>query len=95
MSDKSAKCKCFEETLERVSEKLKEKIPEGSSEIEIEWENKAWILDSKDYSPVNPNVLVTYRKPKKGGGFAANKSKASTFIMARFCMFCGREYARS
>lgn len=94
MSDQPKKCTCFKDTLERVTEKLKERIPEGSADIEIKWENEAWIIDSKDASTVNPNVLVSYRKPKKSGGHAANKSKVSTFIMANYCAFCGRKYAR-
>jgi len=86
------KCKCFEETLERLKDHVKkEKVPEGACDFNIEFEGATYFFIGGDYSPVNPKVKYEYRLPKKGGGYRANMTKGDSIVIASFCCFCGRK----
>lgn len=92
MSD--SKCNCFSEYLEKVKEQVIPQIPEGSSEIHLDWQNRVFLISGADYSPVNPKVEIEYRKPKKGGGFAKGMTRDTVSVMMNFCPFCGRKYQK-
>ena len=85
------KCKCFDETLERIKTYLEKKLPGGSCDFRVEFEGYSLFMSGGDYSPVNPKIKYEYRAPKKRGGHRANMTKSETTVMASFCCFCGRK----
>jgi hypothetical protein len=85
------KCKCFDETLVRVTNHVEKTLPEGSCDFDIEFEGRSFFMCGGDYSPVNPKIKYEYRAPKKGGGHKVNMTKRETIVMASFCCFCGRK----
>ncbi len=87
-------CNCHEETLEKIRAKLigEGRIPEGAAEIDFRWKDRAFILSGGDHSPVAPQLELSYRQPKKGGGFRENKTTKQMGVFGDYCTFCGRKY---
>lgn len=88
-------CKCFDETLDKVREKLTaNRVPEGSVDVSINWKGYSFFF-SGDYVPVNPEIEIEFRKPKVGGGHAKNFTRDSISILCNYCPFCGRKLEKA
>lgn len=88
-----SKCNCYKERLEKVKQAISKKR-EGVKDLELEWVGRTYNLSGRDVSPVTPKIEFSYFKPKKCGGFRANRTKEEVYIEAKFCAFCGREYGK-
>ncbi|MBY7811632.1 hypothetical protein KW448_08230 [Vibrio fluvialis] len=84
------KCNCFSENLQKIKDKVIEKLPEGALDVNVEWEGYSFFF-SGDYVPVNPRISIEYRKAKKDGTPAKNLTKESVGMLCKYCPFCGRE----
>ncbi|ATC93488.1 hypothetical protein [Pseudoalteromonas tunicata] len=91
---KSESCKCFDEYLAAVREKIVNNLGDNAIDTKVEWSNTTWILGG-DYAPVNPQVKFEYRKIKKGGEIAKGITKDCITVSANFCCFCGRKYQKA
>ena len=89
---KAKRCTCWDDMLEKLKEQIMPQIPEGSTDIEIRWDNSVWVLSNRDIPPVSPKLLTEYREPKRGGGHRRNLTKKENFIVCKYCTFCGRKY---
>ena len=86
-----SKCKCFEESLDKVKTHIKEKLGEGVTEFNANWKDYSYFISGGDHIPVNPKVEYEYRGVKKDGSSKAKLTKDTISIFARFCPFCGRD----
>lgn len=89
-----AKCTCFDDNLKIIKEKIGAQIPEGSIDVDINWDGYAYFM-SGDYSPVNPKVNFEYRVPKTKGGHRKNLTKTQVYLYASFCCYCGRKLKKA
>ncbi|HDY7638927.1 TPA: hypothetical protein RQK07_003323 [Vibrio vulnificus] len=85
-----SKCNCFSENLERIKEKVTAQLPEGATDLSVEWEGYSFFF-SGDHVPVNPRILIEYRKKKKDGTPAKNLTKDVVGMLCQYCPFCGRK----
>lgn len=88
-------CNCFEATLDNASEKIKERLPENITELNIDWKDRIFFLSVGEYSPSNPQVEYSYRRKKSNGEPYRSITKDSITIAASYCCFCGRELERN
>lgn len=93
----SNNCSCYDDVLEKVKARsIEEKeIPEGSKDIRFSWRNRVFYFDEGDNPPVSITLDCSFRKLKKGGDYATNTTKKETGIIANYCPFCGRKYAKT
>lgn len=89
-----SKCNCFEQSLKKIDAKIREQIPDNAQEVSIDWENRVFMFNGGDHSPVSPKVKLEYRKVKGNGEPARSLTKDSISILPSYCMFCGREYQK-
>lgn len=87
-------CNCFEETLEKVTEHIKEKIPADAKDFEIEWEGRAYMLSEGQYAPTSPKLAYAYRPMKRDGTPQKNLRKDTVTILASHCCYCGEKFDR-
>lgn len=87
-------CNCFEETLGRMKEHLKDKIPENAQDLNIDWENRAFMMAKGKYAPTSPRIEIEYRPTKKDGTPAKSMKRDSVTILASHCCYCGEKYER-
>ncbi|WP_372941422.1 hypothetical protein [Shewanella sp.] len=86
-------CNCFQETLDSAKKVIKSMIPNGSTDLKVEWENYIYFLQG-DYSPVNPKIRYSYRKPTKKGTKSKRMTIRTFSVAANYCPYCGRELAQ-
>lgn len=89
------KCSCFDDNLNRIKDHVLKQIPQGSKDIDFNWQNHTFFINGGDYSPVNPKVLIEYREPKKQGGHKTNLTKKEMSMIADYCCFCGRKLCKN
>jgi hypothetical protein len=89
-----AKCNCFEETLVKVKDHIKTQLPSNATEVEIDWDQRIFLLSGGDHAPVSPKLKVEYRGVKRNGEPNKNLTKDTVSMLASHCCFCGREYVK-
>lgn len=85
-----SKCNCFDENLERIKEQVIAHLPDGATDLRVEWKGRTFFF-SGDRLPVNPRVNIEYRKMKKDKTPAKHITRDSVGILCSYCPFCGRE----
>ncbi|MCK4500238.1 hypothetical protein KAU11_07060 [Candidatus Babeliales bacterium] len=85
-------CNCFENTLERIRDKIKENIPTNAIEYECDWKGKVFRFDGG--LGIGLYVEYEYRNIKKDSTPYANKKRESNFIALSYCPFCGEKIVK-
>lgn len=85
-------CNCLEETLDKVNEKIKERVPKKATEFKSDWKGKVFRFDGG--CGVGLYIEWEYRNAKKDGTPYANKKKEESFIALTFCPFCGEKMGK-
>lgn len=85
-----SKCNCFSDTLERMKDRVIEKMPKDAIDLEVDWQGYAFFF-SGDRVPVNPKIVYSYRSMKKDGTPKANRTKGEVAILCAYCPLCGRK----
>lgn len=88
-----SKCKCFGVMLEKVTENLREQLPEKERDsFKARWENKALVMEENTMTTtVGIPVSYEYQKLKKSGEPHKNTTKGDVKMMMSFCPFCGAD----
>ena len=84
------KCNCLNETLDKISSLVQEKIPKNAEEYSIDWRGRVLRFDGG--VGVGLSVEFEYRNMKKDGTPYAKMKKESRFVAMDFCPFCGEKY---
>lgn len=86
-----SECKCFGVMLEKVSENLRDQLPEKEAEsFNARWGNEALVMEEKSITfKVGIPVSYEYQKLKKSGEPQKNRTKGDVKIMMSYCPFCG------
>tara|TARA_B100001057_G_scaffold491588_1_gene582163 strand:- start:3032 stop:3310 length:279 start_codon:yes stop_codon:yes gene_type:complete len=87
-------CNCFEETMEKVTEHIKEQLPDNVEEFKAEWQGRAYMLAEGQYAPTSPKIDYEYRPMKRDGTPQKNLKKDSITILASHCCYCGEKFER-
>lgn len=87
-------CNCFEETLERVKERVKQKLPKDAEDFEADWQGRAFMLSEGEFAPTNPKIEYSFQPMKKDGTPTKNRRKDTVSILASHCCYCGEKYDR-
>jgi len=86
-------CDCFETTLEKISEKIKENIPKKAIEYKCDWKGRVLRFDGG--LGVGLYVESEYRNIKKDSTPYANKKTVSNFVALSYCPFCGEKITKT
>lgn len=89
-----SKCKCFEDIRDRLEKKVNDDLPKGATDLHVQWVNRGFLLTDRDLSPINPRIAIEYRELKRNGEPSVKLTKAENVILAEYCCFCGRKYAK-
>lgn len=83
-----SQCNCEKVFLDKISEHIKAKLPDGSERFDIAMPQYKFSLTNEGIkSLVVIDVKGEYYAPKKAGGF--KRVKVDTFISCNYCPFCG------
>lgn len=86
-----SQCKCFDTMMEKISENLRNQLPEKEREsFKARWENEALVMEENSMTlKVGIPVSYEYQKLKKSGEPQKNRTKGDVKIMMSYCPFCG------
>lgn len=86
-----SECKCFDVMLEKVTENLREQLPEKEqASFKAQWENRAFVIeDDAMTTKIGLPVSYEYQKLKKSGEPHKNLTKGDVKMMMSYCPFCG------
>ncbi len=86
-----SQCKCFGVILEKVTENLRNQLPEKEQEsFKARWENEALVMEDNSMAlKVGIPVSYEYQKLKKSGEPMKNRTRDSVKLLMSYCPFCG------
>mgnify|MGYP000880082108 CR=1 FL=1 len=86
-----SECKCFDQVIEKVNEKLKRQLPAKEAEtFRSRWKNKSIFLSGGAMAEkVAIPVEYEYQKFKKSGEPYKHSTRESLRITMSYCPFCG------
>jgi len=86
-----SRCKCFADTLQLVTDNLKEQLPsEEAATLKTEWQGAMLVFEENGIkSKMGMPVAYEYQKFKKSGEPHRNMTKGTTSLLMIYCPLCG------
>ncbi|MBB5320444.1 hypothetical protein [Marinobacter oulmenensis] len=86
-----SECKCFDEVLAKVANKLRGRIPESeSASFKADWQNKTIVFGEEELTTkIGLPISYEFQKIKKSGEPHKNLTKDSINVFMNYCPFCG------
>ncbi len=87
-------CKCLEESLVRVNEKVIAQLPSRavSDTFKSDYDGKVFRFSGNTDNNVMLGINYSYQMKKVNGEMMKNKSKGSISLAMRYCPMCGEKF---